>query len=607
MAGSVVVFGAALAALAHWAWTEAPQLPAERPAAAVAGTGSDSALVADTGASTRAAGARAGCLGAPAGANFVYRLEDRSDFTLHSPEAGTQPGGRLHVEGNLTAMVLDRRGDEVLVREQLDGLVFLGADGRAIEGDPVQQSLVAAAATPLLVRLDARGRVLGLGFAEGLDGDQRNFLRGMHGVLRFQAPAAGDADWDAAESDTTGDYAARYEVLPAADDEVRVRRTRRHYTQVAGHDELPAHALRGHGEATFALEHGWLAMAMLDETMTLALPLLELQLRTERRATARLVASAHVSVDEDLTAAWRRATAPASGAGEQVGRFAADNERQAWQQRLAGVSLDQLLDRLQQLLAQAPADAEAVDAAFQQLQWLARLDDEVVAGIRERLDTRQLPGELAGVALSALGAAGTPSAQAALDAVRSDRSQGFDIRQAATIATLQLEAPSPQLVAGLHRDAGSDFDGREGALLVLGALAPRSGSALADGRSPLAALLDMEADAAARGDLRTWLLAIGNAAPAQTVQIARCHLDHADPAVRAAACVALRRIADPVAVTILIDRGLTDPMPAVRHECVLVLARRSEPAAREALQRIAQQDPDENVRGSASRALQGGS
>jgi hypothetical protein len=607
----LLLAGAGIAVLGGllWAftWSAADAVPLALPAAeghAAAGHAAPSAA-ADGGDERHELTPRLGCLGAPAGSTFRYRITDRSDFTVLSAEAGSHPGGRLHAEGFVTTTVLDRRDGEVLVQQQIDGLQFFGADGRPIGDDPVAECLGAAAATPVLVRLDARGKVLGFAFDGALDGDQRNFLRGTLGVLLFQAPAADARPWNVTDSDTTGDYEARYEVLAAAAaDELCVRRTRRRYTMVAGHAEPPVHELRGTGEATFSLRLGWLGAARLDEGMTIALPMLDLQAVTERRATVQLLANGHVVLPTDFAADWARATAPATGAGETTGRFAADSERRAWQQRLDGVTLDQLLAELMQLLGRPDVDAEAVDQTFQKLQWLARLDRDVVDSIGERIGTRQLQGELAGVALSSLGAAGTDAAQSVLAAVRSDRSLAADVRQAATISALQLDHPSAELTAGLVRDASSDGDGRGNAMLVLGALAPRSRGALADGRSAIDTLLAMEDDAAARGDLSTWLLAVGNAAPPQTVQIVQRHLGNQDPSVRASACVALRRVADPVVVTILVERGLGDAVAIVRREAMGVLGSRSEAAARAALQDAATNDADEELRHKARTLLQ---
>jgi HEAT repeat protein len=153
--------------------------------------------------------------------------------------------------------------------------------------------------------------------------------------------------------------------------------------------------------------------------------------------------------------------------------------------------------------------------------------------------------------------------------------------------------------------ARTDSPQRSGSLLVAGALAGRAQQPLADGRTPLQALLALEADAEARGELDTWLLAVANTGSPAALPIAQRLLGHASSAVRGAACVALRGQPDPAALRALLERGLQDIDPMVRQEAVLALSRRSEPAAREAVQLAASTDPDEAVRGRATRALQG--
>jgi hypothetical protein len=542
-----------------------------------------------------------GWLDAPVGSRFRYRVTDRSDYTIKNPEVGAQPAGSLNIACFVQTTVLARRPGEALVEEQIEALQFLGADGRALTDDVIQASFQTAAAAPFRCRLDAHGAVLGYGFAAELDGDQRNFLRGILATLTFQAPQE-QVTWTCDEADTTGEYEARYDVLPASGGEtITVHRTRLQYRAIAGQQEVARHELRGVGEATFSSRIGWLQGTRIDEGMTMALPLLDLQTVVQRRAAAELVAADHVEVTVDA-GDWLRANAPATGKDEQVGQFAAASERRHWEQLLRGVTVEQVLAELQVLIAKQPVDEEALNGAFLKLQWLVKLDDKAATAIGERLAMRELAGDLAGAALSSLGAAATPAAQAVLCSVRSDRTLDATIRQHATIATLQLATPSANLVEGLVRDAAADFDGRGNAMLVLGALARRSGQ-LADGRTPTQALLAMEADAEARSDLPTWLLAVGNAAPPETMAIVLRRLDHQDPAVRAAALVALRRLDTNDAVSVLIERGIGDPVASVRREAVLELGRREAAAGWAAITRVAQGDLDEELRNKASEML----
>ena len=552
--------------------------------------------------------ARLGYWDAPVGSELRFQLVDQITVTLHSTEGGTQPGGALHAGAEVITTVLDRRGDEALVRHQLAGLHFLGTDGRALQPDAIQQQLLLAAAAPVHARIGRDGHIRGYGFAEGLDGDQRNFLRGTLGLFACEAPAANASTWQSAGEDTTGTFTARHEVLATGDDdELAIVRTRLRYTRMASHAEVPEHALRGAATARFSRRTGWLSGLRLDEGMTMALGLLDLQAISTRTASLQLVAATTMAIVDDTAALWSAANAPVTSSAEVLGGNAIASERARWREQLQGVTTDQLLAELQRLLSQQPADAAAVDAAFQQLQWLVKLDDQVAAELEQHVVAASVTGDAMRAAVSAFGAAGTDRAQQALANLCFQDAHPAAVREAAAMACLQLPKPSAALVDGMFTRAGADSPQRATSLLTAGALAGRASQPLADGRSPLQALLAMEADAEARGELDTWLLAVANTGAPIASSIAQRLLSHSLAAVRGAACVALRGQADPTALQALIERGLHDLDAMVRQEAVLALSRRSEPAAREALQLTASQDPDEAVRGRATRALQGNS
>lgn len=546
-----------------------------------------------------------GCWGAVIGSRFRHHVDDRCTFAIDSAEGGRHPGGTLHASCDVSTVVLDRRDDEVLAQCLLEGLQFFDEGGRAVQADELQAHLVAATQQPVLLRLGARGELRGFGFADGLDGDQRNFLRGTLGLFCLEAPPAPEHEWSAHAVDTTGEFDARYQLLANDRELITVRRTKLRYTSVVGQEPVPEHELRGVAEGTFVRRLGWLGSAQLHDGMTLALPLMELRSISDRHASITLVDAGVAAIDVDVAAAWARATAAVSGAGERLGGYAAGNERRRWQELLRGVTLQQLLADLQQVLATEPVDAEALDGVFQKLQWMVQLDDGVAAEIAARLATQQLDSSAAPVALGALGAAGTPAAQRALAAVRADQGLTVAVREAATIACIQLAEPDGALVADMVRDAAGESQLRGTSMLVLGAVASRAGQPLADGRSPSEALLAMEGAAAARGELSTWLLAVANDNPPETLSIAVRLLGHVDADVRAAACVALRAQPAATALHELVERGLGDLTVAVRLEALLALARRSEPAAREAIQRVASADPDQAIRERAQRLLQG--
>jgi hypothetical protein len=277
-----------------------------------------------------------------------------------------------------------------------------------------------------------------------------------------------------------------------------------------------------------------------------------------------------------------------------------------WQQRLQGVTLDGLLADLERLLAAPPVDAEAQNEIFQQLQWMVRFDAGAARELHTRLLTRQLGSEASDLVVGALGAAGTAPAQQVLAALRADPTVDTQLREATTISCVQLAAPVPELVAGLCDGAAAgELDGTS--MLVLGVLAPRAAEQRIGDRSPLDVLRGLEAQAEARGELDTWVLAVGNTRGPEVLPIAQRLIDHPAPAVRGACCKAVRGVASADALTILIQRGLADADVGVRTETVLALGRRPEAAARAALEQVARTDPDASVRERAKRFVVQGS
>lgn len=578
--------------------------PAAGPALAPATVAATPAASADPAPARADAVQRRGCWTAPAGASFRYEVADRTTIRITQPKSAPTAPAVLDMRSVVTTTVLARRDGEALVEVRVDDLRFAGADGRDIAGDAIQQAYAAAAALPVLVRIDGQGRVRGYGFAAELDGDQRNFLRGAIGLLFVEAPIEGAEAWTSAGSDSMGGYEARYETLPAgAADELRIRRTRLGLTSVRGMVELPRHSLRGATVARFALARGWLAGVDLAETLAMDLPLAEMQAVTVRAASATLVAEQAVAATGE--AAWDRANAGATGEGERMGGYAEAAQQREWRQRLQGVGLADLLAEIERLLAAASVDDEAVDAAFQKLQWLLRGDDAATQRLAEQLLAGQVGPKAAGVAIGAIGAAGTAAAQAALLALRGDDTAP-QLREQATTACLQLAEPDPRLMQSLGAEARSNAASRTTSLLVLGALAGRAGAPSQGGASALTELLAMESGYAARGELDAWVFAVGNSGAPQALDVALRLLDHAQVAVRIACCAVLRRFPGAPAFDALTRRGLADTDPMVRMEALTALARRSEPAVRAFLETTATLDVDAAVRAHANELLSAG-
>jgi hypothetical protein len=533
---------------------------------------------------------------AAVGATFSYELTGTFDYALRHPEGGAQSSGmRLHAE--LQMVVLDRRDRELLVGAELRDLVLAplvagsAGTGNGTGGD--DGAMAAAAARPVVLRLCDDGRVLGYQFAEGLHGEQRNFVRGLFAALLHTVPADAAGAWEAEDADAAGTFVARWS-LQADGDTTQVERTKVRYTAMAG-PELHPHRITGGSRATFARDCHWLRSVDVDERT--ALTMTELGLCIDLHTVLHAALVAHGSGGSPATAgAWASVTAPAAGHGEDLGEGQEAAERARWQQQLAGVGVDDVTAELAALLAAVPQDPQAIDRAWQALIWLVKLDPALAASFPSRV--LGMPAQLADLLISALGAAGTEAAEGVLLAMRGEAGSTAALRTSATVALFQLGKPSARVFAALVGDleGGAEFTGdRAMGMLLLGTLAPRAGAAATGAADPFTALLGLEGASSAQGRADLWLNALGNTGAPAIVPHCERHLGDEDERVRAAACNALRLV-DTQPARELLERGLGDPSPAVRTDAVQALGQHRSAAACTTLIRVAAADAEPAVR-----------
>jgi hypothetical protein len=580
-------------------WTGAPSAPEGMATAAAPATQQPHAAAAGHERTVAGAARAAGCWGAGPGASFRHHFTGRFDYALQNRDAVQHQAGGMRVEATQTTLVLARRNGEILTQMTLGDLAITAADAKKLDGDPQALRFAAAAATPVLARLGDDGHVLGYRFAAALDGEQRNFLRGILAPFAFTVPTTLRSTWDAVEADTTGTYEAHYE-QQVDDAQVNVQRTKVRYTAMAGNGAAADHQLRGRATATFGLDIAWLQAATVDESLATDLPLPGMRVEYSCRAELKLVAAELAALPAGVVEMWNGGWEPATGKDEVLPDYATEAAQRDWAQQLEGVDLDQVLAALAALTASEKLDTNALDHAFQQLQWLVKLRPGTAATIAERVLDGQLTGDAARVALSSLAAAGTDQAQQILAAIRANPAASAEVHDAATICLIQLARPNGEIVAGLATEAAA---AGQNAMLVLGALAPRAQGTLGDGRTAMTTLAGMEQAAADRGELANWLRAMGNAGTPETMAAASRYLDNPAADVRAAAAAALRRVADPDAATALAGLAAGDEDADVRRQAVEALSQRREPAARESLRNSALSDVDSSVRSAAITAL----
>src|SRR5690606_17618820 len=212
-----------------------------------------------------AAEQRDGYYTAPVGTELTYALQGRCEYSVEQAEAGRQATG-FHVHSGFTVVVADRRHDEILVEVRLSNVALASLTPGSAATDPVS----GAAAEPFLVRLGTDGSVRGYRFAEGLDGEQRNFMRGLFSAYAHRVPTGAQGTWESTDHDSAGELVARFTLQATGGDAVHVERRKLRYEVMAG-NELHPHVLAGRSVATLSRTLGWIEAVDVDERMTLKL------------------------------------------------------------------------------------------------------------------------------------------------------------------------------------------------------------------------------------------------------------------------------------------------------------------------------------------------
>lgn len=577
-----------LCGFAGWALTDADPLLPPAPTALASAEGAAASLPQAGERGVRhEAHERIGFYCAPAGATFGYDLEGRFTYQLAHPEGGQQRSG-MQVRGRVLLAVADRRADELLVRVELADLTLSALAGGSGSDEG---GMGMAARKPFWAKLGLDGRVLGYRFDEALNADQRNFVRGLFAGFMHTVPVEPEAAWEADGEDAAGLFVARYTLARQGDD-AHVQRRKLRYTAMAG-NELHPHEIAGGSTAVLATDLGWLRRVDFDEQVTMTME--ELGLRVELHSVWSVVLTEHGQQSParagDL---WDGPFVAAAGHGEDLGAEHEASERSRWSKMLAGTTLTNLVDELAALLAADPQDLQAIDRAWQAVIWMVKLDAKTAEDIAGRV--AGLQERLADMLVSALGAAGTPEAQAVLANMRHTAATPA-LRTSATVALFQVAKPSARVLGDLLTDidAAGELAGDPAmAMLLLGALTPRAG-ADAPGGGTLDRLVAFEGKSAQQGRSDLWLNALANAGTPDVLQHAERYVGHADERVRGAAYNALRKL-DNAPATALLVRGLEDASPAVRTDAVTALSEHRSIAAQTALIRAARDDADAGVR-----------
>ncbi|MBK8977256.1 MAG: HEAT repeat domain-containing protein [Planctomycetes bacterium] len=473
-----------------------------------------------------------------------------------------------------------RRG-RLLVQHLTSGVAALRVeDLEADADDPLHR----ASASSCSIELDDDGVIRGYRFAATLGSAERNAVRSLVGRLLLRRPT-GLGSRPIRHVDPNGEFTGQLEVRATDDDTLTVLREHDSYTELVGwFDESASHAVCGTTRATVAAD-GTVREEIVEHA---------LELCREGAALARI--GSRVSI--------RRAGAAASFAGPDllVGLTPAGPELETTVAEdrdadlLAGTTADGALQDLIRLGRTAKFGSRELATAWLRLaRWLER-DPALAARLGATIRSVEAEADVAGLLLTALGAAGTVEAQRELVDVLADPGRPEISRRGALTALFQVAAPELTVVAavaGTARTALCSDDASRTALLLLGAFV-RGGGSGEVGQQARSELLSLEAVAAARGETASWLQGLGNAGSADALPRVLPHVRCSDPEVRAAATFALRVADDATALPLLAEQ-LVDETRMVRSEAVHELARRGSEGAVELLGRAAQ-DPEPAMR-----------
>jgi hypothetical protein len=498
----------------------------------------------------------------------------------HESELAPGQTLRVAVEGEWVVAVESVADDRVVLRAELrDARPTIEDKGAAALAGTLADALTADLARPHYLTLSASGRLLALHVAPDLQEAVRGMLGGIAAAGQLAVGASGTS-WETAESDSLGDYLARYEAGAAG-----LRKHKVRYLRVAGAPldappEAAARVVRSAGEIALRRD-GWPARISGDEELAVG----DVRAPATIRARWRFD---HLGVRSGV------AVAPPTGLDEVAIDAAASGERFRREADLELVDGASLADILAELVLVGD-DPDATGYQYLRLAALFRLDDaaaraaaaEVKAGLAERE---------ANAVIGALGEASTAAAQGELVELLGHEVLDEAARSHAAIALGLGDGPTATTLEALRQVAEDRGPIGDSAMLALGNAALRlRGDDPGGAAAEVARLLGRLAAAADDAERALVIRALGNTGdPAILPALAAALAAGSDP-LRVAAVEALRLVADRRADRML-SAALGDADAAVREAAVFAASSRDLAPLVAALASVIKVDPSVEVR-----------
>lgn len=475
---------------------------------------------------TQRVAATTGAYAAPVGREMTFSIESATDVQMQmsafegDKKVETTAGQDL--QGELTVTVLDRRADELLVAirfPRLQGSILTGTVRNGL-GVMAQEM-----ARPTILRMKDDGRLLGYRFPECSAVTRRN-VRSLLSGLFFVIPGGVAGEWETDETDAVGASRTRYVDEGRSGAKRTIVRERLRYAAKVGEPTFDVHGTtRGVHDATV----GWMRETAATESLTIEIPEGATTVTSTHRFRFEL---ARVVDGVDCVPAGWHCSAAVSAQGDSDDADVAVPERNVHEVLL---ELTRLAAREQRIKS---VQATRIYTAIADL---VIADPAVLAELRAYLRNDTVDAEAAQLVMAGIGYANTEAADAFFASAIADSTLRADLRQAAVTTTLALRRPSAAVLDNLEANWQRQGD-RLGAtsLLMLGA-----GLGRVAGPDAIQRLLDLEGVATQRGQLETWLGALGNAGKLEVLPAVSRFLAAPDVAIRRAAVDSLRKLDHP--------------------------------------------------------------
>jgi hypothetical protein len=522
--------------------------------------------------------------------HFAFEMTNSVAMAKSAADDPSSMPFELHVAAGLRLTVLGHESNTLLVGWDAERVVVTSST--ATTGDAREQldELRTGLQSGCDVRLDATGAPRAIRFHAGCTPFARSFLRALVSALTFEFRS--QHEWSTSLVDAMGEHGFGYRANAAAD-VVEVRRTREYFVpRVPVATEAPPPEVHGGATASFDAATGFWTAVRIDEAMTWSC-FGGARVAATLRGAARLTAVDRVEVEAD----WDRDFV-AFGDCEPDVAPSVDPMRAAWAERLAGRDERALLAELAGLGLDGEEAARARLELLNVLAELVREDPAAATRLGQMVEAATVSGQIAADVLAALGIAGHPEAQRALDGVFENGLVELGLRVAAVEAMVQLEEPTPELVDALQRSLhGAMLRGLGGStMLALGAFGSRGAHVVDE-------LLAIEGRARAEGVEPAWFEALGNTGDPSVLTLARRQLAAADPVERAWGLTAIRRVGSGEAAAMVQTTARDDSAVEVRRLAVEVAGESSDSWSLDLLRERAAADADVSVRRAACSGL----